>query len=88
MPSAEVLDFAKLLAAIPGDKPAGTDLRADKSPVSDYQTIRGARKAASDTERRIDQGDDTAGSPDWAPSWSEGRRSWPRNPKTWKSPPT
>lgn len=65
MPSAEVLDFAKLLAAIPGDKPAGTDLRADKSPVTDYHTIRGARKAASDTERRIDQGDDTDGSPDW-----------------------
>ncbi len=65
MPSAEVLDFAKLLAAIPGNNPAGSDLRADKSPVSDYQTIRDARKAASDSERRIDQGDDTAGSPDW-----------------------
>jgi type VI secretion system protein ImpA len=67
MPSSEVLDFAKLLAPIPGDKPAGVDLRADTSPVSDYYAIRDARKAASDAERRIDKGDDSAEPPIWHP---------------------
>lgn len=64
MPSPEVLDFAKLLAPIDGANPAGVDLRADPSPVSDYHTIRSARQAASETERRNDQGDDL-GPPDW-----------------------
>ncbi len=67
MPSSEVLDFAKLLAPIPGDKPAGMDLRADTSPVSDYYAIRDARKAASDAERRIDKGDESAEPPVWHP---------------------
>jgi type VI secretion system protein ImpA len=67
MPSSEVLDFAKLLAPIPGEKPAGVDLRADTSPVSDYYTIRDARKAASDAERRIDKGDESAEPPIWHP---------------------
>ncbi len=67
MPSPEVLDFAKLLAPIPGDKPAGIDLRTDTSPVSDYYAIRDARKAASETERRIEKGDDPGEAPDWRP---------------------
>ncbi len=57
MPSPEVLDFARLLAQIPGDKPTGVDLRQDISPSSDYYAIRDARKAASDNERRIDKAD-------------------------------
>jgi type VI secretion system protein ImpA len=65
MATAVVLDFDKILAPIPGDNPAGSDLRADSSPISDYYTIRDARKAASDLERRIDQGDLDSPSPDW-----------------------
>ncbi|MFO0888040.1 MAG: type VI secretion system protein TssA [Isosphaeraceae bacterium] len=67
MASPEVLDFAKLLAPIPGDKPAGDDLRSDNSPVSDYYAIRDARKLASDSERRIDKGDENVDPPDWRP---------------------
>jgi type VI secretion system protein ImpA len=67
MPSPEVLDFARLLAPIPGDKPTGSDLRTDTSAVSDYYAIRDARKGASDAERRIDKGDETAEPPDWRP---------------------
>jgi type VI secretion system protein ImpA len=65
MATAAVLDFDKILAPIPGDNPAGGDLRADSSPISDYYTIRDARKAASDIERRIDQGDFDSPPPDW-----------------------
>jgi type VI secretion system protein ImpA len=67
MASPEVLDFAGLLAAIPGDKPTGLDLRANGAPDSEYYAVRDARKAASDTERRIDKGDDTAEPPEWRP---------------------
>jgi len=67
MPAPEVLVFARLLAPITGDKPTGTDLRSDTSPTSDYYAIRDARKAASDSERRIDKGDDTGEPPDWRP---------------------
>ena len=67
MASPEVLDFAGLMAPILGDKPTGLDLRADSIPGSDYYAIRDARKAASDAERRIDKGDETAEPPDWRP---------------------
>ncbi len=67
MPSPETLDFAKLLAAVPGDKPTGSDPCADTTPTSDYYAIRDARRSASDTERRIDKGDDMGESPDWRP---------------------
>jgi type VI secretion system protein ImpA len=66
MATPEVLDFTKLLAQIPGEKPTGVDLRADPSPVSDFYVIRDARKTASDAERKLDQGDDTV-TPDWRP---------------------
>src|SRR5262249_806952 len=39
----------------------------DSTPGSDYYAIRDARKAASDTERRIDKGDETAEPPNWRP---------------------
>lgn len=55
MASPEVLDFPRLLAPIPGENPAGADLRLDSSSVSDYHAIRSARKAASDADRLIDQ---------------------------------
>lgn len=67
MPSPEVLDFARLLAPIPGDKPTGVDLREDTSPTSDYYAIRDSRRAASDNDRRIDKGDDEAKPTDWRP---------------------
>jgi type VI secretion system protein ImpA len=67
MSSPEILDFAKLLAAVPGDKPTGSDLRADTSPLADYYAIRDARKLASATERRIDKGEETVEPPDWRP---------------------
>jgi type VI secretion system protein ImpA len=65
MSTPEILDFARLMAPIPGDKPTGLDLREDTSPVSDYYAIRDARKTASDAERRIDKGDDKVEPPDW-----------------------
>jgi type VI secretion system protein ImpA len=65
MASQEVLDFKKLLAEVPGDSPTGIDLREDTSPTSDYYAVRDARKAASDTERRIDKGEETSEHPDW-----------------------
>ena len=67
MPSPEVLDFARLLAPIPGDKPTGEDLRSDTSPTPDYYAIRDARKAAREAERLIEKGDDKAEPPDWRP---------------------
>ena len=53
MPSPEVLDFARLLAPIPGEKATGVDLRADSSPSSVYYKIRGARTAARGAERQM-----------------------------------
>ena len=50
MPSPEVLEFAKLLAPISAEKPTGSDIRADTSPISDYQKIREGRKAARAAE--------------------------------------
>src|SRR5262245_5818177 len=74
MATPEVLDLAKLLAPIPGEIPAGTDLRADPSPVSDYYVIRDARKTASDAERKLDQGDETS-TPDWRPVLDRGTKA-------------
>jgi len=71
MSSPQVLDFAKLLAPIAGDKPAGLDLRADPSPVSEYQMIREARKAARAAERALEAPPDSEeerrkiNPPDW-----------------------
>ena len=54
MPSPEVLNFAEILAMITGENPAGTDLRADTSPMSDFQKIREARKSARAAERLLE----------------------------------
>jgi type VI secretion system protein ImpA len=53
MPSPEVLDFAKLLGPVPGDKPAGVDLRANRGPTSPYDKLKDARTAARTAERAI-----------------------------------
>jgi type VI secretion system protein ImpA len=79
MSSPEVVDFAKLLAPISAENPAGSDLRTDPSPVSDYYVIRDARKVASDTERRFDKGEDKDAEnnklppPDWRPVLERAR---------------
>ena len=65
MASQEVLDFAKLLAQIPGESPTGIDLRENTSPTSDYYAVRDARRTASDAERRIDKGEEPSEPPDW-----------------------
>jgi type VI secretion system protein ImpA len=68
MPSPEVLDFAKLLAPINGDKPGGADLRADSSPASPYYAIKDARNTARTAERQRAMGEDNgAPPPDWRP---------------------
>jgi type VI secretion system protein ImpA len=54
----EVLDFAALLAPIPGENPAGEDLREDFGPDSVYRRIRAARSEARDAERRLVFDDD------------------------------
>jgi type VI secretion system protein ImpA len=80
MPSSEVLDFAKLLAPIPGDKPAGADPRTDTSPVSDFQMIREARKAARAAERALEVPPDSEeerrkiGPPDWGAVLDRGKK--------------
>ena len=67
MASPEVLDFTKLLAPISAEAPAGTDLRADPAPMSDFQKIKEDRKAARQTETQIDRGADDLVPPDWRP---------------------
>ena len=66
MPSEDVLDFEKLLAPIPGEKPVGDDLRVNAGPTSLYYQVKDGRNAARAAERRIEGGqDDTP--PDWKP---------------------
>lgn len=65
MPSPDVLDFAKLLAPIPGEKPAGTDLRANAGPTSLYYQVKDGRNNARAAERRMEGGLEDATPPDW-----------------------
>ena len=66
MPSADVLDFEKLLASIPGEKPVGDDLRVNAGPTSLYYQVKDGRNAARAAERRIEGGQDET-PPDWKP---------------------
>ncbi len=66
MPSADVLDFEKLLAPIPGEKPTGGDLRVNAGPTSLYYQVKDGRNAARAAERRIEGGQDET-PPDWKP---------------------
>lgn len=65
MPSPDVLDFAKLLAPIPGDKPTGIDLRTNAGPTSPYYQVKDARNAARAAERQMEGGLEDAPMPDW-----------------------
>ena len=56
-----------LLAPIPGDSPAGTDLREDFSSASPYNRLRDARSEARDAEKLIDAGNTDAADP--TPIW-------------------
>jgi type VI secretion system protein ImpA len=73
MASPEVLDFAKLLAPIPGDDPAGVDIRTDSSPSSLYYRIKDARSAARAAERRVPEEDGEAARADWGPVFRQGQ---------------
>jgi type VI secretion system protein ImpA len=76
MASPEVIDLGKLLAAIPGDNPAGADLRADGSPGSAYYAIKDARSAARAAERQMIPGEeDSAPPPDWRPVLEFARKA-------------
>jgi type VI secretion system protein ImpA len=66
MPSPDVLDFEKLLAPIPGEKPVGGDPRANASPTSLYYQVKDGRNSARAAERRIEGGQDES-PPDWKP---------------------
>jgi type VI secretion system protein ImpA len=65
MPSPDVLDFAKLLAPIPGEKPAGEDLRANAGPNSLYYQVKDGRNSARAAERRMEGGAEDPTPPDW-----------------------
>lgn len=75
MPSPDILDFKKLTAPVPGDKPQGTDMRADPSPTSPYYAVRDARSAARTTERQMAMGDDEIPPPDWKPVLTHGAKA-------------
>ena len=66
MPSADVLDFETLLAPVPGETPAGGDLRVNAGPTSLYYQVKDGRNAARAAERRIEGGQDDS-PPDWKP---------------------
>jgi type VI secretion system protein ImpA len=65
VPTAPVIDVAVLLQPIPGEKPAGMDLRGNTEPGSMYYAIKDARNAARAAERRIESGSDDTTAPDW-----------------------
>ncbi len=61
----EGFDLDALLAPIPGEAPAGVDLREDFSPQSPYYRLRDARAEARAAERAADAPDsELAGGPD------------------------
>ncbi|MGI9282641.1 MAG: type VI secretion system protein TssA [Endozoicomonas sp.] len=51
MASPQIIDIDSLLEPISDDQPQGEDIREDRSPTSDYYTIKDARNAARATER-------------------------------------
>ena len=65
MPSPDVLAFAKLLAPVPGDKPAGTDIRLNAGPTSIYYQAKDGRSAARAAERQMEGGIEDPAPPDW-----------------------
>src|SRR6516164_4991146 len=73
MASAAVLDLAKLVAPIPGQKPTGVDLREESSLNSAYYAIKDARNAARAAERQlVGDGEEPTSPPDWRPVLEHG----------------
>jgi type VI secretion system protein ImpA len=70
--SPEILQFAKLLAPIPGDKPTGANLRSDGTSLF-YQT-KDARNKARSLERKVIPGEEVKAEdvPDWKPVLQAG----------------
>jgi len=70
MPSPEVIDFARLLAPIPGENPAGRPLREEIAHDAAYYVLKDARSRARDLERQMAFGGEDAAPeqrPDWRP---------------------
>jgi type VI secretion system protein ImpA len=61
MASVAELDLTSLTGPLPGDHPAGVDLREDDSHSSDFRSIRDARNEARRIERRADEEGEDAG---------------------------
>jgi type VI secretion system protein ImpA len=51
-----ILDIEGLLSPIDDAAPCGSDPRSDPSPVSPYQKLKDARRAAADAERNLERG--------------------------------
>lgn len=51
MAFANIIDIEALLADISADNPHGSDIREDRSPTSDYYTVKDARNSARAAER-------------------------------------
>jgi len=58
MPFGHVVDIERLIAPVSEETPQGTDIREDRSPTSDYYTIKDARNAARAAERQAMFGGD------------------------------
>ncbi len=65
MPTADVLDFDKLLSPISDEQPAGEDLRGNAGPTSLYYKVKDARSAARAAERQMEGGLADAPTADW-----------------------
>ena len=61
MSFSHVVDIDRLVSPVSDDAPQGTDIRADRSPASDYYTIKDARNAARAAERSAMFGDKDSG---------------------------
>jgi type VI secretion system protein ImpA len=85
MSSPVVVDFSRLLTDIPGENPAGVNLRADRSTIpSLYHRIRDARNKASTDERKyaeqllspdLTDAEEKVGPPDWKPVLEHGQQA-------------
>ncbi|MEK9765493.1 MAG: type VI secretion system ImpA family N-terminal domain-containing protein, partial [Thalassolituus sp.] len=60
MSFSHVVDIERLIAPISEDTPQGSDIREDRSPTSDFYTIKDARNAARAAERSAVFGEDDA----------------------------
>ena len=61
MSFSHVVDIDQLVAPISEDAPQGSDIREDRSPTSDYYTVKDARNAARAAERSAMFGDEDSG---------------------------